>query len=275
MCLKKILGWFKPNPTPVPQPDPTPEPNPVEGKKTALLFAINDYPGTANDLNGCLNDQIDLEKKLNSDFPGFVITKFKDSKVTTRTFIDKITEAISLLNEGDILLIHYSGHGTYTYDKNGDEADGYDEAVYLYDGMVIDDDIGSALSNIPEGSTVLLLFDSCFSGTVTREINKRGRFVAPPKGLPKPTFKRRRFLKENKNWIVFSGCGEHQTSADAYINGRYNGAFTYFALKSLQPGMTYKDWFNTIRTYLPGNGYEQAPEIEGPEVLLNKKVFKA
>lgn len=258
MCFKK---WFS-------KPDPV-----TAANKRAILFAINDYPGSQNDLNGCVNDQMDLEKKLKSDFPGFEIIKFKDSEVTRKCFIDQIVQAISVLRSGDVLLLHYSGHGTYTYDSSGDESDGYDEAVYLYDGMVIDDDIGEALKAIPEGATVLLLFDSCFSGTVTREIvNFKNRFV-PSKDSAKPLVKRRRFAKSEMNWMVFSGCGEHQTSADSYFSGRYNGAFTYYALKTLKPGITYREWFTAIHRYLPSSEYDQDPTLEGNESLFDKKVF--
>lgn len=47
------------------------------------------------------------------------------------------------------LYIDYSGHGTYDYDRNGDEADGYDEALFLYDGVLLDDTINSWLQKIP------------------------------------------------------------------------------------------------------------------------------
>jgi len=259
MCFRK---WFH-------RPDPEPV-QPVN--KRALLFAINNYPGTQNDLNGCINDQTDVEKMLNTSFPGFTISKFKDSQVTTKCFKDQIRQAIAVLRPGDILLVHYSGHGTYTYDKSGDEADGYDEAVYLFDGMVIDDDIGNALENIPDGAIVVLLFDSCFSGTVTRNPVKN-RFVDP--GLPPRPHKRVRFNKDAMNYIVFSGCGEHQTSADAYINGRYNGAFTFYALKTLSPGITYQQWIDNIHKYLPSvkNRFDQNPTLEGNSILLNRKVF--
>lgn len=46
------------------------------------------------------------------------------------------------------LIIHYSGHGTYTPDRSGDEADGVDEALYLYDGMLIDDELAEIMRTI-------------------------------------------------------------------------------------------------------------------------------
>jgi len=111
--------------------------------------------------------RLQKEKKLNSDFPGFIIRKFQNWEVSRSRFINEVTSAIASLIVGDVLLVHYSGHGTQEMDYHGDEADGYDEAIYLYDGSVIDDDIGNALKSIPDGATVVLMFDSCFSGTIT------------------------------------------------------------------------------------------------------------
>lgn len=266
MCFKKLFpNWFKPDIDPIPDTD--------EPKQIALMFAINNYPGSANDLRGCLNDQTDVANKLNELFPGFFIRQFRDSEVTRSKFISEITNAIDSLNAGDVLLVHYSGHGTQVYDKSGDEADGYDEAVYLYDGTVIDDDIGDALQNIPEGATVVLAFDSCFSGTVTRAIlPMKNKYVQNP-DIPKRDNKRHRFNKSDMKWIVLSGCSENQTSADAYINGRYNGAFTYYLLKTLTKGITYKEWIDNIHKYLPSNNFNQNPTLEGNESLFNNQVL--
>jgi hypothetical protein len=260
MCFKK---WFH-------KPDPVVL---FTGKRKALLFAINDYPGGANDLNGCLNDQLDVEAKLNELYPGFEIRKYKDSEVTTTRFMQELSNAILTLVKGDVLLVHYSGHGTQEYDVHGDEADGYDEALYLYDGSLIDNDINKILKNIPAGATVILAFDSCFSGTVTRAmIETDSRFY--DQHLPARKAVRKRIAKSSDmRWIVFSGCGEQQTSADAFINGRYNGAFTYYWLKTLDPKLNYADWIIRLNSYLPCSDYDQKPELEGDETLFGKVIF--
>ena len=267
MCIKKIIEWFT-------KPEPEPNPGPIEGnRKTALLFGINNYPGSSNDLNGCLNDISDIAQRLSDDFPEFKTKLFKDSQVTRYTFITEVTKEIGMLVPGDVLLISYSGHGTQVYDISGDEEDGYDEAIYLYDGSVIDDDIGDALKNIPDGATVILMFDSCFSGTVTRRLNGDKTKFIKTEGLPLRKKKRKRFKKSEMKWIVFSGCSEQQTSADALISGRYNGAFTYYALKALTVDITYREWIDKIHEYLPSKDFDQNPTLEGREGLFDKKVL--
>lgn len=265
MCFKKLFN--------------KPEREELHPARRALLFGINDYPGDSSDLNGCVNDVYDVKEKLDSLYPDFVTKIFTDSNATISTFEYELAKEVEKLQAGDVLLIHYSGHGTYVTDKNGDEQDGYDEALYLYDGPLIDDDIRGMLEGIPEGATVILIFDCCYSGTITRSValkKEKNRFYPSPVGKKSTgSLKiKNRFAKGNDmRWITFSGSGEHQTSADAYINGRYNGAFTYFLLKLLKPGITYKQWAGYVSEAFEGSRFEQRPQIEGPEGLLNNIVF--
>ena len=128
MCWKKIFDLFKPDPIVS-----------ITGDKVALLFAINDYMGNNNDLSGCLNDIDDVEKKLKNEFPEFQVRKFKDSEVTTQRFISEIENAMNTIKLPGVLYIHYSGHGTQI--PNIQESNKYDEALYLYNGPLVDDNI--------------------------------------------------------------------------------------------------------------------------------------
>lgn len=258
MCIKWFKQLFGSKPT-----TPTWEHAP----KVALLFGINNYPGSGNDLNGCINDVNLVAERL----PEFQIRKFTDSDVTVERFIAEIEYAIANSVENDMICIHYSGHGTYVEDKNGDEVDGYDEALYLYNGVLIDDKMNEMLQKIPNGVTVFLLLDSCFSGTATRNPHKI-RFM-PPKFERKEHLRIKRGWYEDLKWIVLSGCAENQTSADAFINGKYHGAFTYYAMFTLIRTMTYQVWFNKIREFLPSRDFDQAPTLEGSSELINKQVL--
>src|SRR5665647_1057640 len=96
MCFKK---WFG-------KPDPVIIPPPINTKKRALLFAINNYAGSGNDLNGCLNDQRDVANKLNKLFPGeFEIKKFSDSQVTADCYKTEIAKAIAQLGQGATVIV--------------------------------------------------------------------------------------------------------------------------------------------------------------------------
>jgi hypothetical protein len=79
------------------------------------------------------------------------------------------------------------------------------------------------------------------------------------------------------NIVLTSGCSPHQTSADALINGRYNGALTYFLVKCLlQPDgslLSRKDTRFRLLDYLAEGGYSQIPNLVGPEFMRGRPYF--
>jgi len=245
---------------------------PITGNKVALLFGINDYMGTQNDLAGCLNDIYDVEQKLRSEFPDFQVRRFEDKAVTTDRFISEIKNAYNTMRLPGILYLHYSGHGTQI--PNIIEANKYDEALMLYNGPLVDDNIWQLQQETPEGLMVLAKFDSCFSGGMNRGItNTKSRFLP----LPGVRIMREAVRKFNKTdsdrWVIFSGCGEEQFSSDAWFNGRANGAFTYYDLRSFDRYSVYGSELAVLRTYLPNSNFSQIPELMGPDRLLNKLVL--
>lgn len=241
-------------------------------KRRLLTFGINDYPGRYNDLNGCVNDVKDFREFFS--FYGFDIQSYTDSNVTTVKVENKVKEAISVLRPGDLLYIHYSGHGTQVTDKSGDEGNGYDEALCLYDGAFLDDEFNKLLQEIPIGATVAVFLDCCFSATATRTMYqrkpKKNRYMRTSTRIIK---KKKIKAAVDSNWITFSACGEYQTAADAYFNNRANGAFTYFLLRAFQENFTYRQWYNRLRMLLPSESFSQIPEIEGRTDLLDKLVL--
>jgi hypothetical protein len=226
MCFRKIYDWLT-----KPDPDPTPIPDPVKLDKKILHFAINDYPGTANDLNGCLNDGRDMVDRLTTLYPSeFEIKRFTNSEVTKSCYKTEVEKSISLL---------------------------------------------------PLDAVVLVFADSCFSGTITKFLSNnphpvKNRFFPNPQ-VPRKIKKVNKKFGMGKEipvkWLTFAMCQEKQTSADAYINGEYHGAGTYYAMKALRPGITYRQWGIEIQKYLPSSSFDQAPYIEGPDYLLDKIVF--
>lgn len=91
-----------------------------------------------------------------------------DDAATTSAVTTAIAQAAAELRNGDILLITYSGHGAQVPDKNSDEEDGLDETWCLYDRMLVDDELYSLWGMFEAGVRILVLSDSCASGTVTK-----------------------------------------------------------------------------------------------------------
>lgn len=250
--------------------------------KKALLFGINDYPGERNDLNGCVNDVNDIAAKLKL-FGFEQIDIFINEQVTCSKFESEILKMFREATKEDYLFIGYSGHGTQVADTNGDEADGYDEALFLFDGPFIDDRFNKILIQKRAGIPLFLNMDCCFSGTNTRLIDVKPRFkpimaveLLDEAGNIKGRMRKRKMIRAREmemDYVVLSGCAENQTSADAFF-GKYNGAETYYAFnKALIPGISFNEWYKKIRKYLPSNNFPQIPQLEGPDWMLKSGVF--
>jgi hypothetical protein len=97
--------------------------------------------------------------------PTLLLTK----KGTRANVLAGIRSAAKSLGAGDMFFVTYSGHGGQVPDVTGEEDDKQDETWCLYDGQLIDDELYFELSRFAAGVRILVLSDSCHSGTVTRE----------------------------------------------------------------------------------------------------------
>ena len=138
--------------------------------KRALCIGINDYPGTDSDLSGCVNDAEDWAAMLGAR--GFEVSKLIDSEATKAAMVTAIRDLVGGAKKGDSVVVTYSGHGTWVPDDSGDEPDGRDEALCPYDigagNALLDDEIHELFSARAAGVRVLLISDSCHSGSVRR-----------------------------------------------------------------------------------------------------------
>lgn len=68
-------------------------------------------------------------------------------------------------DENDLLFLFFSGHGgRVPDDRPGEEVDGFDEVLYLYDSAYVSDDaLERYLANVPM-RRIAVMIDSCFSG---------------------------------------------------------------------------------------------------------------
>ena len=132
--------------------------------KRALCIGINNYPGTHMDLAGCVNDANAWEAELTTR--GFKVTKMLDAQATKAAMVAAFKSVIGGAVKGDLVVITYSGHGTYVPDTSGDEADGLDEGLCPYDiktggGALLDDEIHGLFSGRRSGVRLVLISDSC------------------------------------------------------------------------------------------------------------------
>jgi hypothetical protein len=175
--------------------------------KKALLVGINDYPGSGNDLAGCVNDTANLRELLVKQF-GFGVSDIRvitDAKATRAAILDGLEAMVAKASAGDVLVFHFSGHGTQVPDQDGDETeDRLDEALcprdFSWDGVWIrDDDLSDVFSRLLKDVHMEVLLDCCHSGTGTREIALGAGTKTVGAGIAaafaaKPRTARRRYL---------------------------------------------------------------------------------
>lgn len=248
--------------------------------KKALLFGVNDFFGSVNDLNGCVNDVNLFAKRLYDDF-GYVSKILKDSQATVNNVKEELLNFLSTAKADDFLAIWHSHHGTQVPDYNHDEKDRRDEALYVHNGIITDDDYYKIILTKPGGIPLFIGMDCCFSGDNTKGIESKARYMPflngrmmDEKGNLKGSRRKKRMLVSNDmDYVVLTGCREDQTSSDALIGGKYHGAMTYYAMRELVPGITYEEWFRRIRKRLPNAFFEQEPQLEGNPEMMKQGVF--
>jgi len=147
------------------------------------------YPGYRIPvLRGCVNDANDMQAQAKNR--GFETSQLLDDQATSAAVISAISDAAKALRGGDIFLLTYSGHGSQVPDIDNDETDGLDETWVLYDRQLLDDELYALWGQFERDVRILVISDSCHSGTITRELIRatgnqinRMRGLQPPEGL--------------------------------------------------------------------------------------------
>ena len=231
--------------------------------KFALLIGIN-YKGSPVQLQGCINDVNNMADYLVAH-RGYLrknITVITDDTVgkptnsAIKTLIDALI-ARSMTNNAKEIWLHYSGHGTYVRDTNADEKDGRDECIvpkdYTTRGFIADDYLNSVVCKMPATCKMIALFDCCYSGTILDlkylvDLNNNNVIENTRRNIAAKIY-------------CISGCTDTQTSADAWLGGKWAGAMTTSFLASANPGMSFLDLAKNMRTFLTQQGFTQSPRL--------------
>ena len=159
-------------------------------KKHALLVGISDYENNKavkqdnrfNNINGKTDVNL-MAPVLQKQ--GFQVKKLVNREATHNAIITNLKSLASKCSAGDIVYIHFSTHGQLVEDLNGDEADGWDEAIIPYDAQkmyrkgvyegqnhLLDDELSIYVDKIRKrlGETGMLyvVIDACHAGTSSR-----------------------------------------------------------------------------------------------------------
>lgn len=134
---------------------------------------------------------------------------------------------------GDVVYIHFSGHGQQVTDVNGDEGkkDGWDEAWVTYDAYfrydqkrykgekhLIDDELNTLLTairnKIGDSGKLLVVVDACHSGDSSRgdDIDETVRGVKDEFVIP--VKRKGTARKAPEHWLTLSACKDYQLNQE-------------------------------------------------------------
>lgn len=251
------------------------------------------YQGWDGQLTACEFDAEDMLAVAKSrGFASRQLILTEDA--TSANVAAAIAAAAAGCKSGDIVLITYSGHGGQVPDTNHDESrlptglkDKYDETWVLYDRQLVDDELYALWRRFKSGVRLVVLSDSCHSGTVTKALPS---FLEPagattgggaPRWLPLEqslkVYRANRKLYDaiqkanpsaektpvRASVLLISGCQDNQTSMDGprnglftgtlrkvWNNGRFRGGYQAFrdAITSRMPPSQTPNYFRAGRT---------------------------
>eukprot|EP00927_Polykrikos_kofoidii_P072935 TRINITY_DN6900_c0_g1_i1.p1 TRINITY_DN6900_c0_g1~~TRINITY_DN6900_c0_g1_i1.p1 ORF type:complete len:279 (-),score=50.79 TRINITY_DN6900_c0_g1_i1:65-901(-) len=204
----------------------------VDPSTVHMLILALDYPGTGNELT-CTKDGQNIEA-LARACGVQDITKIENNECHKENVINMIRDIAARCGRGHYFVFNYSGHGANVVDKDGDEADGEDEALCLvtpsgqidFDAFLTDDDFAEIVTSfVSDDVEILILCDCCHSGTI-------GDFS--------------KSCWDGYRAVSMSGCKDSQTSGDT---GK-GGIFSHSLLRAIE-AMQQKgeDSYNVAQIY--------------------------
>ena len=262
--------------------------------KAALCVGINEFEHLPKSswLQGCVNDARDLAGLLQAGY-GFApadISLLLDSQATKKQVMAQLDSMLDRAAAGELqhIVFTFSSHGTQIPDSSNDEADRLDEAFACYDinntgdswdpaTVISDDELFALFARLPDGILMDVVLDTCHSGTGLKSLDllpgRRPRFLPAPtaRGVAATEFSDTRALRDlvkagrGVKPILLAACRADQTAADAFLEGRYNGAFTYNFIKAVTGDGTLgrADILKLVSKGLRAGGFDQVAQLEG------------
>lgn len=271
---------------------------------------INKSSSDIPPLRGCVNDIYDILTFLTSHKgldKGVNTRVIIDNRATLSAIRTRLDWLCGVAKPGDVCIFNQSSHGTQVPERwTGTETDGMDEVLVPYDftwdgNYLRDDELGEYARKIAErGAVPVFILDACHSGTALKEFLARPspeveeEYTIPlwnkdwctlRRTLKMPVDIEARIYKGIKSRtmnseiedhaILISGCKDNETSADAFFNGRFNGAMTVALLNTLSkyPQLTYDSLAVYLTAWLRAEGFSQTPQVSGGPELMKRIVL--
>ena len=111
----------------------------LEATKRALIIGIGTYPDESgwSTISGDKDIAIVEKTLLANGFKQDDIAVLANSQATHDAIVHSFETLVQSSQKGDIVYIHFSGHGQLITDTNGDEPNGFDESWIPYDARKV------------------------------------------------------------------------------------------------------------------------------------------
>ena len=213
--------------------------------KLALVIGIGDYPEESGwcKIHGDNDISIVTEMLQENGFGQIQILSNKAA--TKKGIMDALDGLAKNITRGDVIYIHFSGHGQQITDLDGDEPDGYDEAWIPYDACktysdkyqgqnhIVDDELFDYLSRfriiVGDAGKIIVVSDACHSGTGSRgdEDVDVVRGVQDKFELPNEK-KTNGAQRASTAWLFVSACKAYQNNFEYRdAQGNYHGMLSF------------------------------------------------
>jgi hypothetical protein len=149
---------------------------PEDRQVYGLFVGLADYPNSPGDLPRCDTDASNLHQAF-IDFAGMTRDNsvlLTNNQATPAAITGAVARLAERMDEDDVFVMFYSGHGNRVERGEPDAADpdGMDETLAVWGGAVTDDQLATALDAVPAAISLVML-DACYSGGFAKDIVDR------------------------------------------------------------------------------------------------------
>ena len=256
--------------------------------KRALLVGISNYSSNSatqwTDIHGA-NDVELIAVTLKSQ--RFSIAKVTNKQATAKRIRKELTSLVRSCRAGDVVYIHFSGHGQPFEDKSGDENDGWDESIIPYDAHkayskgryegsnhILDDELYGFFDQIRKKvgakGFLCVVIDACHAGGSSRgdELEEDEEiFVRGTKDAFSPNGKKYRpRVNTNGHFVIKSSgtqgdilileaCRSYQSNYEIQQDGQYYGPLSYYVNKTLRSSRLTNslNWVHEVKRLMDGD----------------------
>ena len=265
--------------------------------KAALVIGIGEYPKESGwcTIHGDNDIPIVVDMLEHNGFGKDNIHFLRNENATKQAIMQALGGLIQKANKGDVVYIHFSGHGQQITDLDGDEPDHYDEAWIPYDACqkydpngyvgqnhIIDDELFDILTTlrakVGDNGKIIVVSDACHSGSGSRgdEDVDVVRGVQDKFELP-PTRNVNVTKRESTAWLFVSACKAYQNNFEHRdAQGNYHSMLSYLLWEN-RAAMRDATWQEVMATidnrmlYLAK--YPQQSQREGAPNSKDDKLF--